>query len=121
MRTWSVWIWEVSQREKSGVTGFLAGLLEMRWEAGWCGKGVDSVLVGPLGKRLDMYVERSLDWDRDGILSSCWVLEATCLGEILLEVQQGMKNSSQDGPRATAVFKRVRKEKAHHPQKNSDI
>lgn len=32
----------MSQREKSGVTGFLVGVLEMRWGAGWCGKGVDS-------------------------------------------------------------------------------
>ena len=89
-----MWIWEVSQREKSRVTGFLVGWLEMRWRARGCGKSVASVLMGPLGKRLDMYVERCLGWDGDGIISSCWVLETICLDEIILEVQQGVRNSS---------------------------
>lgn len=89
------------ESEKSGVTGFLVGVLEMKWGAGWCGKDVDS--AHGTSREGAEYASGEMPglgqrWNPQLML----VLEAICSDEIILEGQQGMKNSSRgwhSGPR----------------------
>lgn len=89
-----MWIGAVIYREKSGVTGFLAGVAgdEMGNRVMWEGWDFE---VEPC-RREAGYTARGLGWDGGRIISSCCGLNP-CLVEVTLELQPGVQRSSLDG------------------------